>query len=471
MTNDKLTQVNTSPVVLSFSASTKASVPLEPTTTQGDLALLGTIQALSSMTEELAPTTAQDTTAEYTAPPADETTGYGTSPGDELSHKGLIGGSALSMASLSLIDLEKNLLKISLNSINQSILSNQEMSATALNQYNALLDAAEDSYNATMQEAYSQWTSCATTGMSATAALGMGGVALKQMSESAAEMKSLKAQQSYFQKDERNPTAPIRPDHEPIGIENHDIQNPANQRAFKADLEANKGKLSAQLQRTHGLDENGKNVDGEVDLDFAIAKYQYNTDKIAAIEAAMQAAPAPGRLDNPTERTYAQYFTGRSRVYSLKGDIANEDGTFREVNYGKFDIHNDEIAQYGLRRAAHNMSNEAVKGAQGRLEEFHTTAKDTYDKAHMLISQGIPTFREVMSSIENGVKGLFTERKADFDQSAAEENAAASLYKSASDQLSALQSTWSSLNSKYYDQALSLLPNQMAALVKANSAN
>jgi hypothetical protein len=355
------------------------------------------------------------------------------------------------------------------------------MNATALNQYNSLLDAADNSYNATMAQAYSEWTSCATSGLSAVGSIGTATVGLKQMSDSAAEMKSLKAQRAFFNKPE-NDKVPVNPNVRPndgtvVGHEEIADALTARQSEIKAALDANKGKLSRAKQDEFHLDENGRRPGrnpndplNDDEINFDIAKYEYNNEKIKAIDDAMLNT-GPGRLGQPpTERTWSQYFKGQSKDYSLKGKNAAGE----EVNYGEIDVHNDPIAQYGLQKSAfdmHGRNSVELKGAQDKLDGHITDANNKYEAGKTLVQYLLPIGKEVMSSIENGIKGMFTQEKAVYDKEAALYNAQASLFKSASDQFSALQSTWSSLNSKYYDQAMSMLPNQMAALVKANSLN
>ena len=437
MTNNQLTQVNTDPVVLSFPVSTTESGPLETTTSnQGDLALLGTIQALSSVTEEVAPTETQDPTTEYTAS-STEDTGAGTSASDTLSHRGLIGGSALSMSSLSLLDMQRYLLQISFNAMEQSWLSNELLNSTAQQQYSLSMDAADESYKAGIAQANSELTAAITSGISAAGTGVMAGRELSTMAKESSNIAKYKAEETYFQKPKAGEPAPERPPlHGDTTLsESAEIPDAHLQlkTAIKNTLIHNRGSdISAAQQRSLGA----------TDADIKAAKDMYDMEKIKAIDDAMKST-GPGTLNTPE-------FTNK---------------------YGNVDIYHDPIAQYGLRKSAYDMNPGDFGRAQGKLQGFHEAAGHRFTESRERLTQGSTILREAMDSIKNGIQSQFAREQAEHKKTSDEENALASLYKSVSDQFSALQGTWGSLNSKYYDQAMSLLPNQMAALVKANSVN
>lgn len=391
MANDQITQVNTDTVMLSsFPVSTAETVSLEPTPKQGNLALLGTIQALSSVTEEVAPEETEDSTTEYTAADTEDT-GNGTSTSDTVSHKGLIGGSALSMSSLSVIDMQRYLLLISYNAMQQSWLSNEVLNDTAREEYSLSMDAAEESYRSGIAEAHSQLTSCISSAVSAGVTIPAGTYGLYKMSKATNEMSNIRPQQTHFRNFNKEPQCPYNTTE--IG-ETGDLPN------------------------------------------------QVNYEKVEAIKKEMQRDGA-GRIDTPT--------------------ITNK--------YGTIDVRNDPIAQYALRKAAYDMHKSdpaELEEAQARLKDFHETAQNNYNSAQSMLQQ-VASFRELTSAFENGFKSQFTREQAEHNKAAEEDKAEAAIEKSVSEQFSALQSTWRSLNSTLYEQTMSLLPSQMAALVKANS--
>ncbi len=478
---------------------------------QGNLAIAGTIQALSLVSDDVCATTEPEPdTSTATSPPSFSSTG------------GLIGGSALSMGSLSTMELQKSLLQISLQSIEQAVLSNQAANNYATSRYNTAYSAAQDAYAATMQQAYADMTTAITSFTSVAGSMaissgitnrlfgGTGGY--PEMVSAQKEMDAVGSNKAHLVQEHMDNPHPLPRLTSNTGHtvgNGNDLIKKAN---LQNDLVANKnGKISTELQEAHNLNENGYRITGrdgdgkptlsttkdpqfvEAERDAApqIARQQegYNGTgdlanpdcKIGAIKKSLEDRNGKltdaektrlGITDNTDPQlAMARYQYNQEKVAAIQNSIkihGRADTPEMARKYGEINFE-DPVVRYAFRKTANEMTPEKLAEARTRLDGFSTQASNRWSSAMQSINTNTTTWREVTDMAKNSIASALKMREADFTRSASEKQALADLMMAQQSQLLSLQDTWMGLNSTYYQQAMSSPSTLADALRRANS--
>ncbi len=436
----QLLQNNTDVVVRGEVRKLPADISLEPASQTSvdskgeDVSLLGTINALSRVTDLVSDQSAspsssttetEETTTENTEDEYEDTALIDFST-NQPSSGGTIGGSVVGISSKYLLDQQDSLMNLSINALELSATNNELQGTYATKQKDQALAAANDQYRAGMMQVGSELGVAGVSAVGATAGTYHGATHIRD---------NIQTKQTT--------------------IKDCDAQLDAINQKTPANAIATSGSASSKH-----MAEAKNNVIGDAFKEGdGIPKDEHYEARAKEVHN-KQITDAQG---NPTELARLNRATNgkNDNVETIKTNLKASVEQYKN-NKGALDIERQDVKE-----SLASMDPADKKTARAKINERKTQATNELKGAQdelLSYMQKANMYKELGSHF---IQGAFKVPQTILERTAARENANAQLYGTVASQLANLSGSYSSLSAQMANQAMSTMQGTMDALRRA----